>query len=214
MQADGATFHEWGLPQSFDGDIPESEAIYRFVTSFATTADEVDRFGALIVKADRLFRPHCCSDECRVAERPLPYPVPHGERSTSMTTFSEFMTKREAAASAYVRGDGREVDALSTDAEPASFFGPDGKAVAGADAVKEAYAVGTRPFGPGGNSSFEIVQSAEGGDVGYWAGIQKAVVEMDGKSTPMDLRVTELFRREAGEWKLVHRHADILKQDS
>lgn len=48
MRAAGARFHEWGLPQSFDGDVPEGEAIYRFVTSFATTAEEVDAFGSLI----------------------------------------------------------------------------------------------------------------------------------------------------------------------
>jgi threonine aldolase len=48
MRAAGARFHEWGLPQSFDGDVPEGEAIYRFVTSFATTVEEVDAFSALI----------------------------------------------------------------------------------------------------------------------------------------------------------------------
>ena len=48
MLAAGATFHEWGLPQNFDGDVAEGEAIYRFVTSFATTAEDVDRFGELI----------------------------------------------------------------------------------------------------------------------------------------------------------------------
>jgi threonine aldolase len=48
MRAAGARFHEWGVPQSFDGDVAEGEAIYRFVTSFATTADDVDKFGALI----------------------------------------------------------------------------------------------------------------------------------------------------------------------
>jgi threonine aldolase len=48
MRAAGARFHEWGVPQSFDGDVAEDEAIYRFVTSFATTADDVDKFGALI----------------------------------------------------------------------------------------------------------------------------------------------------------------------
>ena len=48
IRATGARFHEWGLPQSFEGDVSKDEAIYRFVTSFATTADEVDRFGDLI----------------------------------------------------------------------------------------------------------------------------------------------------------------------
>ena len=44
----GAAFYDWHLPQGFSGEFGEDDALYRFVTSFATTTEEVDRFGALI----------------------------------------------------------------------------------------------------------------------------------------------------------------------
>ncbi|RWO81620.1 low specificity L-threonine aldolase [Mesorhizobium sp.] len=44
----GAAFYDWHKPHDFDGHIGEDEALYRFVTSFATTEEEVDRFGELI----------------------------------------------------------------------------------------------------------------------------------------------------------------------
>ncbi|MGB3391056.1 MAG: DUF4440 domain-containing protein [Pseudaminobacter sp.] len=119
-----------------------------------------------------------------------------------MTSFNDFMNIREAAASAYCHGRADEVLTLSTSQEPASFFGPDGNAVSGAIPVKENYAAAASHFGPNGSNEFEILHKAEGGDIAYWSGLQKAVVEIDGQPVPMTLRITELFRREDGEWKL------------
>lgn len=44
----GAVFYPWATPQGFARDTRENEALFRFVTSFRTTQDEVDRFGDLI----------------------------------------------------------------------------------------------------------------------------------------------------------------------
>lgn len=47
-QAAGAVFYEWHVPASLAGKVQENEALYRFVTSFATSAEDVSRFGDLL----------------------------------------------------------------------------------------------------------------------------------------------------------------------
>ncbi|WP_274627804.1 threonine aldolase family protein [Arvimicrobium flavum] len=44
----GAVFYEWNVPEHFDGRIGEDEELCRFVTSFATTTEDVARFAQLI----------------------------------------------------------------------------------------------------------------------------------------------------------------------
>ena len=74
---------------------------------------------------------------------------------------------------------------------------------------------GAKHFSPGGESHFEILQMSANDGLAYWAGIQRSTVRMHGKkeAIPMDLRVTEVFRLEDQEWKLVHRHADPLASE-
>lgn len=48
LQAKGAVFYPWATPRAVEGQLAEGEALYRFVTSFRTTEEEVDRFGDLI----------------------------------------------------------------------------------------------------------------------------------------------------------------------
>ena len=136
--------------------------------------------------------------------------------SKDIQDFELFMKQREVASRAFVNGDIEPLDRISTHISPATIFGPKGDYIEGADAVNAANASGAKMFESGGENSFEILQMAASDGIAYWAGIQRSSVRMQGKAEaiPMDLRVTEAFRREDGEWKLVHRHADILKSES
>lgn len=129
-------------------------------------------------------------------------------------SFSEFMSQREAASRAFVNGDIGPLLALSTSTQDATIFGPKGDCVQGAQRVNAANQAGAQMFEPGSTSRFEVMHAASNDDLGYWTGIQRSQVHMkhQREETPLDLRVTEVFRKENGEWKLVHRHADPLAE--
>ena len=131
-------------------------------------------------------------------------------------SFQQFMKEREEASRSFVNGDVAPLDTLSTHVSPATIFGPQGDCVSGANKVNAANAVGAKMFESGSDSSFEILQMGANDEMAYWAGMQRSTVQMKGNlnAIPMDLRVTEIFRLEDGEWKLVHRHADGLKSET
>jgi len=130
--------------------------------------------------------------------------------------FEQFMKRREEASRAFLNGDIGPLDRIATHVSPATIFGPMGDRVEGADKVNAANASGAKNFESGGESRFEILQMAANDGIAYWAGIQWATARMKGKTevVPFNLRVTEIFRREDGEWKLAHRHADPLAPES
>lgn len=61
---------------------------------------------------------------------------------------------------------------------------------------------------------FELVTADVSGDLAYTVGYEHTSVSWDGVALePYTLRVTHVYRREHGEWKIVHRHADRLPSD-
>jgi len=58
----------------------------------------------------------------------------------------------------------------------------------------------------------EYLTSYQSGDLAFTTSIERAEVKVAGqeKAAPMALRVTHIFRREEGAWKLMLRHADPL----
>lgn len=132
--------------------------------------------------------------------------------SNDMHDFEQFMKQREHAAQAYVNGNAAPVDTISTRSFPATFFHPSGDYEQGAEQVSSRYERDAEYFESGSDSSFEILQMAASDGIAYWVGFQHATARLKGHAEPipMRLRITEVFRREGDEWKLVHRHADSL----
>ena len=127
--------------------------------------------------------------------------------------FRQFLEIRKKAAQSYVNGDFAPLAAILTDASPASFFSPAGDVTEGGTAVAGRYAKDAGAFDAGSTSDLDMLHFDSSGDLGYWVGYQVAEVRMKGKPDPvaMKIRVTEIFRREDGAWKMVHRHADMPK---
>ncbi len=63
---------------------------------------------------------------------------------------------------------------------------------------------------PARGTVVEVLHREASGNLAFWTGIEHARVAFDGAETPlgMKLRVTEVFRFENGDFRLVHRHAE------
>jgi ketosteroid isomerase-like protein len=53
----------------------------------------------------------------------------------------------------------------------------------------------------------QIIQTGE--DMAYEVGVERGSAKVAGETITIEQRVTNVYRREAGGWKLVHHHADI-----
>lgn len=132
-------------------------------------------------------------------------------RAGAAQEFEAFLEQRREAASAYVRGDAAPLLRVVTQHEPATFFSPRADTLQGAQAVAERYGADAKSFAEGGTTELQILQAGASGTLAFWTGLQRAQVSHAGQQSAMTLRITEVFRVEAGSFKLVHRHADPLK---
>ncbi len=136
-------------------------------------------------------------------------------RRTAEEGFEAFLERREKVSFDYINGEPGPLLEISTTTDPATFFPPSGDRVHGAATVNAANKKGAKAFTTGNKGHFEVMQSGSSGGLGFWTGVQHATLKMKGKAQPvtMLLRTTEVFRVEKGAWKLVHRHADMIKGD-
>jgi hypothetical protein len=128
--------------------------------------------------------------------------------------FERFLQRYEAANTAFVNGDPALWLRITAARDPVSIFGGfGGLGEAGIASVHERYLLAATAFQPSGAKvDFQYLVKDVRGQLAYTVAIERSSVLYTGQTErrPQILRVTMLFRREHGDWKIVHRHADTM----
>jgi ketosteroid isomerase-like protein len=99
--------------------------------------------------------------------------------------------------------------ALWSQRDPVTLFGAWGPCNSGWDAVSQTFGWVASRFSDCADYRFDLVAAGVSGDLAYTVGYEHSAVSVDaGPVESNTLRVTHVYRREAGEWKVVHRHGD------
>lgn len=130
--------------------------------------------------------------------------------------FERFMKVRLEASTDFVEGKFEPLEKISVEKSPATIFPPIGICVQNVEQVNNFNKKGAANFLQGAKNEFEVMHQDADEHLAYWAGIQRCTAKMKGQENDVifNLRVTEIFRKENGEWKLMHRHADKLTGDT
>ena len=115
-----------------------------------------------------------------------------------------------AALAAFVTGDPEPKKRLYSKADDVTLANPYGPPARGWGLVATALERAAALLSEGEPISFERVSGCETADLAYIVEIERYRMKTAGTAhpVPVSLRVTTVFRRESGAWRVVHRHAD------
>jgi len=136
----------------------------------------------------------------------------HPEASMTDEELNAVLAMTEAAGNAWMRGDfDGGYGALLTEADDASIYGPfGGPAVNSTRMWNDVGRAGVKQF-RNGHAQIQLVRSYMAGDLLVLVLLEEQSGEVGGVADqPWSLRVTQVYRREGGAWRVVHRHADPL----
>jgi ketosteroid isomerase-like protein len=129
---------------------------------------------------------------------------------TEVDTFlAEMLPRQIDAEKALHNGDVEPRMALWSANDPVTLFGAFGVAKSGWDDVSDTFRWVASRFSNMEEYEFELVAAGASGDLAYTVGYERHRTSIEGGPVqPHSLRVTHVYRRENGEWKIVHRHGD------
>lgn len=127
-----------------------------------------------------------------------------GEREDFLDWFN---TTWRAAEDALHEGDPGPRLTTWSKREPVTLFGAFLSATNAQDA-KAVFQRIAKSFADITSSAIDLIASDVSGDLAYTVHRESTSTSVDGVPGDYVLRVTQVYRREGGEWKVVHRHAD------
>jgi ketosteroid isomerase-like protein len=126
----------------------------------------------------------------------------------------DLIRRVEEATSVFIRGDMRRYVELVPRADDYTLMAPSGgeprRGFDGSDDALDAL----EQFFRGGEAELDVFETYASGDLAVLVAIERQHGEVGGLSDQdWSLRVTQVFRREGSDWRLVHRHADPLVRE-
>jgi len=118
-------------------------------------------------------------------------------------------TSLAEAERAQFDGDDSPRRAIWSREEPVSVLGAWRNAT-NRDELLEAFEVLASSFSDCTGYSVELISFDVSGDMAYTVGYERISASMDGRPRTFTLRATQVYRREGGEWRVVHRNADAV----
>src|SRR5262245_8882427 len=125
--------------------------------------------------------------------------------------FRAFLGERAAATAAFFNGDPEPWRGMASHTSEITMFGGFGGYEQGWEAVSHRYTWAAAANAEG-QVAVELIAYYVAGELAYTVAIERGEVRAAGVTEPAPkvLRVTEVFRKEDGAWRLIHRHADPL----
>jgi ketosteroid isomerase-like protein len=114
------------------------------------------------------------------------------------------------ALDAFMKGNHEPAKELFSAREDVTLGNPFGPFARGSTQVVETMKRAASHYRDGEASSFDAISKYVTADLAYVVEVERLKSKVGGREdvSPVDLRVTSIFRREDGRWRLVHRHAD------
>lgn len=113
-----------------------------------------------------------------------------------------------AALNSMMIGDAAPLAEVWSHGADVSTMHPIGGREAGWDEVRGSFEQ-VAQLASGGHGELRDQSIQVAGDMAYEVGIEQGQITLAGEQIAIEHRVTNVYRREAGGWKIVHHHTDL-----